>query len=254
MKVSIVILNYFHPEIIDVCLHTLDITEGVDYEVIVVDNGSTEEGHAQLVQFRDEGLITKLVKPEKNLLFSAGNNLGVSHADPESEYILLLNSDIGFIRPDWLKKQIAWMEGTIQYQPSVWNLHPTIPKGGMLDIVSIGWSHDATVLPGNARPEGWCLMIRKCLWRDMSEDFPWLYGMDEMLTNIIRDTGARCGVLSQYSPYLTHAEGSSGREHVAAAIGPEKRPSNIAGWYNGLEIETLDFTLGSNEHQSYLSW
>lgn len=254
MKVSIVILNYFHPEIIDVCLRTLDITEGVDYEVIVVNNGSDETGLAKLVELQEKEYIDKLITPGENLLFSVGNNLGVSHANPESEYILLLNSDVGFLRPDWLGKQLAWMEGHAHYEPSIWGLCPTIVKPGRLDIVSIGWSHDATVLPGNARPEGWCLLIRKHLWQDMSPDFPWLYGMDEMLTNVIRQTGARCGVLSQYAKYLIHAEGMSGKSHVAAAIGAEKRPSDIPGWYNGLDIETLDFTLGPNEHLSYMVW
>ena len=43
--VSIVILNYNHPEVINICLTTLATTQGyLKYEVVVVDNGSTEPG------------------------------------------------------------------------------------------------------------------------------------------------------------------------------------------------------------------
>jgi len=31
-RVSIVILNYYHPEIINICLRSLELTEGIEYE------------------------------------------------------------------------------------------------------------------------------------------------------------------------------------------------------------------------------
>lgn len=250
MKVSIVILNYFHPEIIEICLRTLRITEEVEYEVIVVDNGSDPTTISQLETFKKEGLIDKLILSPVNTYFSEGNNIGVANADPTSEYILLLNSDVGFIRPDWLTKAFAWMDGTIKYEPTVWHLHPTQPKAGPRDIISIGWSHDAAVLPSRARPEGWCCLIRKSVWRDMSLDFPYYYGFEEMIANTVRD-GAKIGVLCNYAKYLVHAEQGSGNAKIPAV---NKRTPNIPGWFSGLDIETLDFTLGPNEHQSYLQW
>lgn len=249
MKTSIVILSYYHPEIIEICLRTLQITEG-DYEVIVVDNGSDSETIIKLKGFEQEGLIDKLVSSATNLMFSAGNNLGVSWADPESEYILLLNSDVAFMRPDWLQKQIAWMEGTMVPEETVWNLHPTINRPGKRDVVSIGWSHDPSVVPANARPEGWCCMYRKSVWQDMSEDFPWYYGFEEQIGKI-GHAGGRIGVLWNYSTYLTHAEQGSGTAKEPIL---NKRTPDIGTWMSGCDIETLDFTLGPNEHQSYLKW
>lgn len=247
--VSIVILNYFHPEVINVCLSTLEMTEGVTYEVIVVDNGSDAATVEELQRHKREHRIDTLVLEPTNHMFSEGNNIGVRNANPESEYILLLNSDVGFLRPDWLSKMLQWMDGTIQVHPSVWGLKPTVPKGGELDIVSIGWSHDATVLPGNVRPEGWCLLMRKNLWKEMSPDFPFLYGFEEMIAGVVRE-GARCGVTSQYAKYLVHKEGGSGKGREVIS----KRVPDIPGWFNGLEIESLDFTLGPEEHSSYMSW
>lgn len=250
MQVSIVILNYNHPEVIDVCLRTLNKTRFADFEVIVVDNGSEQSTVGRLRELADRRLIDKLVLEQKNHMF-VGNNIGVAHADPDTEFVLLLNSDVAFLREDWLSKALAWADGTIEYQPSVWGFHPTQPKPGPRDIVSIGYSHDAAVEPSHVRPEGWCCMIRRSVWTDISEDFPWHYGLEEVLANAVRN-GAKCGVLSQYGTYVVHREGASGTRHMRHI--ENRRTPDIPGWFKGLDIETLDFTLGPHEHDSYLWW
>jgi len=142
------------------------------------------------------------------------------------------------------------MDGTIEYKPTVWGLKPTIPKSGPRDIVSIGWSHDVNIQPGRVRPEGWCCLIRRHLWQDMSLDFPFHYGFEEMIASVVRG-GAKIGALCQYAPYLVHREGGSGRARTEII---NTRVPDIPGWFAGLEIESLDFTLGPDEHDSYMSW
>lgn len=247
--VSIVILNYFHPELIKICLETLRITEDVKYEVIVVDNGSDEATVAVLKQLKENKLLDKLVLMPENNYFSEGNNIGVRNADPSNPYVLLLNSDVAFLRPDWLSKMVQWAEGTIVHKPSIWPHHPAQPAPGAYDVVSLGWSHDAHV-EGRVRPEGWCCLYRRTMWEDMSIEFPWLYGIDLQITNIAR-RGGRVGVLSQYGSYLVHREGGStdGPKHFDNARAPD-----LPGWYSDVHIESLDFELGPNEHDSYLWW
>ncbi len=255
MKISIVILNYFHPEVIEICLNTLATTEprpGDSYEVIVVDNGSDQATKDRLEEFAQQGLIDKLVFNEHNRMFAGGNNDGVHASDPNSDVILLLNSDVAFISPQWLTKALGWLEGVPEYKPTVWAQKPTVPKPGPKDILSVGWSHDANVEPGHVRPEGWCCFIRRAAWTDISEDFPWHYGLEEMLAKAVRN-GARCGVLFNYAPYVVHREGGSTQTKPKADV-RNKRTPDLAGWFNGLEIESLDFTLGPDEHSSYLSW
>jgi len=249
-RVSIVILSYHKPDIIDVCLRTLTITEGVEYEVIVVDNESTSETAVPLQQHKDEGRVDKLILQQENLMFSGGNNAGVAAADPDSEFVLLLNSDVGFLRDDWLLKQIAWMEATIEPKPTVWCAHPTVPSTEPKDIISFGWSHDANV-EGNARPEGWCIMFRKEWYGQMSTDFPWFYGFEEMVAKQVR-AGAKCGVCFNYAPYMVHREGGS-RPDKAPDIHNRRQP-DLTAWFSGIKIETMDFTLGPQEHDSYLTW
>lgn len=249
--VSIVILSYFHPEVTEICLRSLAITEGVNYEVVVLDNGSDDYTVENLHRAAELGYIDTLVLEDTNHLFSKGNNIGVSHTNPESEYILLLNSDVGFIRRDWLAKQIDWMEGEAKWWPSIWNLSPTVPRDIPLDVVSIGWSYDPEI-EGMVRPEGWCCLYRRSVWQDISEDFVWLYGIDEQICNIAW-AGAEVGVLSQYKSYLVHLEGgsSSGPQSFCDA---DKRQPDLPTWYKGVHIESLDFTLGPDEKQSYLWW
>lgn len=249
-KVSIVILSYYRPHIIEKCLRTLAPTDGVDYEVIVVDNGSDAATVEALRGFKAEGLIDKLIENPVNDMFSGGNNLGVSHSDPGSEYILLLNSDVAFLRPDWLTRMCEWMEGTAKYWPAVWDFKPSQPRPGPRDIVSFGWSHDVNVVPGNARPEGWCFMIRRSHWQDMSTDFPWYYGFEEMCGKVIK-AGARCGVLFNYAPYMVHREGGSGRAKEEIL---NLRTPDMDAWLSGADIETVDFDLGPDEHDTYLCW
>lgn len=249
-RVSIVILSYYKPHIIEKCLRTLTMTEGVDYEVVVVDNGSDEATIDALQGFVSEGLITTLVLNPVNSMFSGGNNIGVANTNPESEFILLLNSDVAFLRGDWLVKMIAWMEGTATWKPAVWDFKPSQPRPGPRDIVSCGWSHDVNVQPGMVRPEGWCLLFRRTHWQDMSTDFPWLYGMEEMIGKVVR-AGARCGVLFNYAPYMVHREGGSGKAKEAIV---NARTPDMDAWLSGLDIESIDFDLGPDEHDSYLCW
>jgi glycosyltransferase involved in cell wall biosynthesis len=250
-KVSIVVLSYFHPEVTKVCLDTLRITDSVDYEVVVVDNGSDEKTVHYLRRAQQAGLITKLIENDYNAMFSEGNNIGVRASDQGSEYVLLLNSDVGFMRPDWLEKLVGWAEGTTLHYPSIWPHHPTVPAPGPYDVVSLGWSWDNHIKNGlGVRPEGWCCLYRRSVWQDMSPEFPWLYGLDLQITTIARG-GGRVGVLSQYGPYLRHREGGSTSKTFDVE---QPGTPDLPGWYDGVHIESLDFTLGPNEHDSYLWW
>jgi glycosyltransferase involved in cell wall biosynthesis len=249
--VSIVILNYNHPELITKCLETMCMTSDVDYEVVVVDNGSDAATVECLKRFESMGWITKLVLNTTNKWFSEGNNIGVANTNPESKYILLLNSDVAFLRPDWLSKMIAWMEGVPDTEPSVWGFKPTVPTAGPRDIVSIGWSYDEN-LPSKARPEGWCLMFRRKAWREFSPDFPHYYGIEEAVAKSIRE-GNKAGVLFNYANYLVHREQGSEAHKIKHLIHNKRQP-DMKAWYSGLNVETLDFTLGEWEHDSYLAW
>ena len=74
-------------------------TFGVDFEVIVVDNGSSPIDHFLMrSKFATNPAITWVRSPE-NLNFSLGNNLGFSYSN--GEYVVFLNNDT-LVTPDWI--------------------------------------------------------------------------------------------------------------------------------------------------------
>ena len=258
-RTSIIVLSYNYPEVTEICLRTvneLTSRELSPYELVLVDNSGpqAQEVRDAIRRWGDLGWYDRVVLNDTNRLFAPGNNDGVRASDPTTDYILLMNSDVAVLREDWLAKLIAWMEGTIEYRPSVWPHHPTTPDPGPRDIVSCGWAHDANVLPGHVRPDGFCILFRRSWWRDLDEAYPWHGGMEHTVSNSVRE-GAKCGVLSQYPRFIVHREGGSrSMDPAMASTLAGTTPPDIGGWFNGLRIESLDFTLGPNEHDSYLWW
>jgi len=93
VEVSIIIVNYNADEMLRDCLFTLaKYTKQVSYEIIVVDNCSTQ-GSVDDVISEFNGI--KLIKADRNLGFGAANNFGIKIA--QGEYLLFLNNDTVFI-------------------------------------------------------------------------------------------------------------------------------------------------------------
>ena len=255
--VSIIILNYHHPEIINVCLTQLEKLTlpphcgGISYEVVVVDNHSDEGTIEHLRWHQEQGRIDKLVLNPTNRFFSGGNNDGVAAADPNSTYLLFMNSDVAVIDESWLVRMVEWIEGKAEHWPTVWGLKPQVPADEPMDILSYGWRHDANIQPGRACPEGFCMLWRRTVWRPFDENFPFHHGWEHTASECIRD-GARCGVLFNYAPYIVHKEQGSGQPVEGPAV--NNGVPDHGAWLSGLPIQTMDFYLGPDEHLSYLSW
>ncbi|TXK32791.1 glycosyltransferase family 2 protein [Pontibacter qinzhouensis] len=89
MDVSVIILNFNTFDLTSACLRSVyKHTANVRFEVIVVDNGSTE---CYPCRFKEEFPEIILVESKTNLGFAKGNNLGLQFATGTS--FLLLNSD-----------------------------------------------------------------------------------------------------------------------------------------------------------------
>lgn len=89
MKVSVIIINYNTFNLTSNCIRSvIKETKAVDYEIILVDNASSE---CNPDRFLEEFPMIKLVKSDINGGFAKGNNLGIVNAS--GEMILLLNSD-----------------------------------------------------------------------------------------------------------------------------------------------------------------
>lgn len=88
VKLSILIVNYNGKHFFDACLRSIAEHVPFQYEVIVVDNASTDDSVEYL---RSEYSEITLIESETNLGFAGGNNLAARHA--KGDYLLLLNND-----------------------------------------------------------------------------------------------------------------------------------------------------------------
>jgi len=95
LSLSVIIPSYNSRDITQDCLLKLKQNfqkYSLDYEVVVVDNGSTDGSPKMLTQLADTWKNLHLRLSEKNLGFTGGNNLGYSLTS--GKYLLFLNSDV----------------------------------------------------------------------------------------------------------------------------------------------------------------
>lgn len=95
-KVSIVILNWNSEDYLYNCLKALDEQEFKDYEVIFVDNGSSNDS---LEKSKNAYPNFVYVENAENYGFAKGMNIGISYA--KGEFILLLNTDV-YLAPNYI--------------------------------------------------------------------------------------------------------------------------------------------------------
>ena len=108
-KVSIIILNWNGLNDTVECLESLDKVTYPDYQVIVVDNGSTG-GDARTLRERF-GDYVHIIENDKNYGYTGGVNIGIKYAlnNLAADYILLLNNDT-IVDPEFLTKMVELAE------------------------------------------------------------------------------------------------------------------------------------------------
>lgn len=93
-KVSIIVVNYKGKEHILNCLRAIEKQRFKDFEIVIVDNGSSDDSLYEIQSFLGESLIAPLVRLiplAGNSGFAGGNLEGLRYAN--GEYIALLNND-----------------------------------------------------------------------------------------------------------------------------------------------------------------
>ena len=104
MKASVIVLSWNGMEYLEDCLDAVLAQEYPDFEVIVVDNGSSD-GSADFVERLYPQV--RLIRNERNLGFAAGNNVGLRAA--RGDALVLLNQD-AVVEPGWLEVLVTALE------------------------------------------------------------------------------------------------------------------------------------------------
>lgn len=215
MDLSIVIVNYNTKSILRDCLNSIrEHAAGFDYEVIVVDNASSD---GSLDMLRQEFSWVKRVASADNSGFAGGNNQGIRVA--QGRYIVLLNSDT-LLKDNCFKLIIDFLDkredigvlgckilntnGTFQHscwrRPGFWSELMLFTKAIVKDFwdpftyfkFMKDWNHNS--LRDVYCVSGCCLLARKEVFTQaglLDEDFFMYYEDFEFCERVVKKTKYR---------------------------------------------------------------
>ena len=81
MKISYVILQYNLYEKTVKCIEHIALNTKVDYQIVVVDNCSTNDAYQRIKQKYEQTSHVTVIQTPKNLGFANGNNYGVEYVN-----------------------------------------------------------------------------------------------------------------------------------------------------------------------------
>jgi GT2 family glycosyltransferase len=136
--ISIILLNYNGKEFIAKCLQSIFNSSYKNYEVIIVDNCSSDNSLSIINEFFSEEKKLRIVALKKNFGYSVGNNIGYTYVVPEAKYVVFLNNDV-VVDDGWLSELVVAMEADNNIgaaMPSILNLESPYENNvsGFMDV------------------------------------------------------------------------------------------------------------------------
>jgi len=203
--ISIVILNYNAEKFLDECLSSIYKTEKANFEIILVDNASTDKSYREYTQKFSE---IKLIENKKNLGYCEGNNVGIRAS--KGEFVVILNPDT-VVTPTWLHELIDAYEANGEgiYQPKI--LATTdhdmlLSSGQFIQLFGFGYSRgkgEKHIQENNGVEKigyasGTCLFTSKTILKKLDNFDPFLFAYHDDLDLCWR--AAMSGINSFYVP------------------------------------------------------
>ncbi|MCA9917284.1 MAG: glycosyltransferase family 2 protein [Anaerolineales bacterium] len=138
-SVSVIVVNWNGRHHLQTCLTALLGQTHPNFEIILVDNGSTDGSKAFV---RENFPSVRLIELPENVGFAQGNNIGIREST--ADYIALLNNDTK-AEPHWLAALVETAEsnpnvGSFAAKLLFWDRPETINSAGIcLDRAGIAW-------------------------------------------------------------------------------------------------------------------
>jgi GT2 family glycosyltransferase len=141
-KISIVIVNLNQARLALDCIESIvEHTKNCEYEIIVVDNGSSADEIAILKRASDQ---INLIRLDRNMFFGEASNIGAEHAT--GDLVLFLNNDIK-VTHRWIEPLLATLEA--EYRAGAVGSKILHPNNDLLEAGAV------------IRPDGWGIQIGK---------------------------------------------------------------------------------------------
>jgi GT2 family glycosyltransferase len=138
-RVSVIILNYNGVPFIRNLMLSLAGQTFRDFEIVFVDNGSTDDSIMILQHILKnvwcEDIKVRIITNNSNIGYCAGNNVGLKHST--GDYIVFLNNDV-FVELSWLKNLV----GVLNINPSVGACQSLILFAKTKEVQSAGMLFD----------------------------------------------------------------------------------------------------------------
>lgn len=220
--ISIIIPNKDQVESLDKCLESIEKSSYKNYEIIIVENNSTEDATFAYYKKIESDTI-RIVYWLDEFNYSAINNFGVKHA--RGDYLLLLNNDVEVITTDWLEELTANCQrkdvgivGARLYYPDDTIQHAgiVIGIGGVAGALFVGmprmftgYLHKAAIQQDLSAVTAACMMVKRSVYEELG-------GLEEELKVAFNDVdfclrAREKGYLVVYDPNveLYHFESKS---------------------------------------------
>ena len=203
--ISIVILNYNAEKFLDECISSIYKTEKVNFEIILVDNASSNKSYREYTQKFPE---IKLIENEQNLGYCEGNNVGIRAS--KGEFVVILNPDT-IVNSTWLHELINAYQtnGEGIYQPKI--LATTdhdmlLSSGQFIQLFGFGYSRgkgekhvqESTNIEKISYASGTCLFTSKNILEKLDNFDSFLFAYHDDLDLCWR--GVMLGINSFYVP------------------------------------------------------
>ena len=107
-KVSIIIPNKNHKDDLEKCIDSINNSTYPYYEIIIIDNGSTDEDLLEYYDTLVKSDNIKITTLDIPFNYSKINNEAVKIAT--GEYYILLNNDIEIITPNWIEEMLMYAQ------------------------------------------------------------------------------------------------------------------------------------------------
>ncbi len=229
-KISIIIPNKDHASDLKRCTQSIiDRSSYEDYEIVIVENGSTEKETEELYAELDKAAFVKIVRYEygKDESFNFSKLINLGAASASGDMLILLNNDTEVITRNWMENllmyaqrpdvgavgcKLYYEDNTIQHAGIVLGLGAHRTAGHThyrLSRENLGYMGRLCYAQNVSAVTGACLMVKKA-------DFERAGGFDESFAVALNDVDfclklRHLGLLNVFTPFseLFHYESLS---------------------------------------------
>lgn len=121
-SISLIVLNYNGRKITEQCIESLLKTNYPYFEIIVIDNGSTDDSFAYLKSKYKQRKTVIVARTKENLYWAGGCDYGVQYT--KGDFLFFLNNDVT-VDKNWLNEMVDFMGNrkNLIIQPKVLNFY-----------------------------------------------------------------------------------------------------------------------------------